>query len=135
QPAGALDPKIKITEQGEVIHRKYARPETARQNLALVLGAMLEHALMPAEARQANPAWREAMDIVAEESRQRYRALVYQDPGFQGYFEQATPIEEIAQLNTCSRPVCRGGTLAVGVVRALRWVVAWSQYLTWRPAS
>ena len=27
QPANALDPKIKITEQGEVIHRKYARPE------------------------------------------------------------------------------------------------------------
>src|SRR5207237_9587082 len=60
QPAGALDPKIKITEQGEVIHRKYARPETARQNLGLVLGAMLEHALMPAEARQATPVWPEA---------------------------------------------------------------------------
>ncbi|TME22166.1 MAG: phosphoenolpyruvate carboxylase [Chloroflexi bacterium] len=127
QPAGALDPKIKITEQGEVIHRKYARPETARQNLALVLGAMLEHALMPAEARQANPAWREAMDIVAEESRQRYRALVYQDPGFQGYFEQATPIEEIAQLNTGSRPVSRGGTLAVEDLRAIPWVFAWMQ--------
>src|SRR5207245_10851800 len=35
QPALAVDPKIKITAQGEVILRKYARPETARQNLAL----------------------------------------------------------------------------------------------------
>ena len=127
QPAGALDPKIKITEQGEVIHRKYARPETARQNLALVLGAMLEHTLMPAEARQANPAWREAMDIMAAESRHRYRALVYEDPGFQAYFEQATPIEEIAQLNTGSRPVSRGGTLAVEDLRAIPWVFAWMQ--------
>ena len=127
QPAAALDPKIKITEQGEVIHRKYARPETARENLALVLGATLEHALMPAEARQANPAWREAMDIMAEESRRRYRALVYEDPGFQGYFEQATPIEEIAQLNTGSRPVSRDGTLAVEDLRAIPWVFAWMQ--------
>jgi len=127
QPAGALDPKIKITEQGEVIHRKYARPETARQNLALVLGAMLEHTLMPAEARQANPAWREAMDIMAAESRHRYRALVYEDLGFQAYFEQATPIEEIAQLNTGSRPVSRGGTLAVEDLRAIPWVFAWMQ--------
>src|SRR5207248_11580178 len=47
QPPAALDPKIKITEQGEVIHRKYARSETARQNLGLVLGAVLEHSLMP----------------------------------------------------------------------------------------
>jgi len=127
QPAGALDPKIKITEQGEVIHRKYARPETARQNLALVLGAMLEHTLMPAEARQANPAWRAAMDLMAAESRHRYRALVYEDPGFQAYFEQATPIEEIAQLNTGSRPVSRGGTLAVEDLRAIPWVFAWMQ--------
>ena len=127
QPAGAVDPKIKITEQGEVIHRKYARPETARHNLALVLGAMFEHALLPAEARRPSPLWREAMDTMAEESRRRYRALVYEDPGFQAYFEQATPIEEVAQLNTGSRPVSRGGTLAVEDLRAIPWVFAWMQ--------
>ncbi|TMD22553.1 MAG: phosphoenolpyruvate carboxylase, partial [Chloroflexi bacterium] len=104
-----------------------ARPETARQNLGLVLGAMLEHSLMPAEARQANPVWREAMDIMAAESRQRYRTLVYEDSGFQAYFEQATPIEEIAQLNIGSRPVSRGGTLAVEDLRAIPWVFAWMQ--------
>jgi phosphoenolpyruvate carboxylase len=127
QPAGAIDPKIKITEQGEVIHRKYARPETARHNLALALGATLEHALMPAEARRPSALWREAMDGIAEESRRAYRALVYQDPGFQAYFQQATPIEEIAQLNTGSRPVSRGGTLAVEDLRAIPWVFAWMQ--------
>jgi len=127
QPAGAHDPKIKITEQGEVIHRKYARPETARHNLALVLGATLEHALLPAEARRPSPLWREAMDVMADESRRSYRGLVYEDPGFQAYFEQASPIEEIAQLNTGSRPVSRGGTLAVEDLRAIPWVFAWMQ--------
>ena len=127
QPANALDPKIKITEQGEVIHRKYARPETARQNLELVLGAMLEHSLLPASGGRPKGAWMEAMDRMARESRHRYRALVYDDPGFQSYFQQATPIEEIAQLNTGSRPVSRGGTLAVEDLRAIPWVFAWMQ--------
>jgi len=127
QPAAAVDPKIKITEQGEVIHRKYARPETARHNLALVLGATVEHALLRAETRRPSPLWREAMDSMAAESRRAYRAFVYEDPGFQAYFEQATPIEEIAQLNTGSRPVSRGGTLAVEDLRAIPWVFAWMQ--------
>ena len=127
QPAGAPDPMIKITEQGEVIHRKYARPETARHNLELVLGAMLEHVLLVADVREPHPSWRAAMDAMAEESRKRYRALVYEDPGFQAYFQQATPIEEIAQLNTGSRPVSRGGTLAVEDLRAIPWVFAWMQ--------
>ena len=127
QPASAPDPRIKITEQGEVIHRKYARPETARHNLELVLGATLEHVLMPAEVREPHPAWRGAMDAMAEESQREYRALVYEDPGFQSYFQQATPIEEIAQLNTGSRPVSRGGTLAVEDLRAIPWVFAWMQ--------
>ena len=127
QPAGAPEPMIKITEQGEVIHRKYARPETARHNLELVLGAVLEHVLLPAEVREPHPTWRAAMDAMSEASRKRYRALVYEDPGFQVYFQQATPIEEIAQLNTGSRPVSRGGTLAVDDLRAIPWVFAWMQ--------
>ena len=127
QPATARDPMIKITEQGEVINRKYARPETARHNLALVLGATLEHALIPAEMRQPKPLWCEAMDRMAVESRGHYRALVYEDPGFQTYFQQSSPIEEIAQLNTGSRPVSRGGTLAIEDLRAIPWVFAWMQ--------
>jgi len=60
-------------------------------------------------------------------SRARYRALVGDDPGFQAYFEQASPIAEIAQLNTGSRPVSRGGSLKVEDLRAIPWVFAWMQ--------
>ncbi len=127
QPPEARDPRIKITEQGEVIHRKYARIETARQNLALVLGATLEHALEPGAGNQPDPEWRAALDEMGEESRQRYRGLVFEDPGFQAYFQQASPIEEIAQLNTGSRPTSRGGTMGIGDLRAIPWVFAWMQ--------
>ena len=64
---------------------------------------------------------------MADEGRTHYRALVYEDPGFQAYFEQASPIEEIAQLNTGSRPVSRGGTLRIADLRAIPWVFAWMQ--------
>ncbi|TME44504.1 MAG: phosphoenolpyruvate carboxylase [Chloroflexi bacterium] len=127
QPSNARDPLIKITEQGEVIHRKYARPETARHNFALAVGAVLEHALIPQTVRESRPDWREAMDAMARTSRGRYRALVYEDRGFQAYFEQASPIAEIAQLNTGSRPTSRGGTLAIEELRAIPWVFAWMQ--------
>ncbi|HEY8737780.1 MAG TPA: phosphoenolpyruvate carboxylase [Candidatus Dormibacteraeota bacterium] len=127
QPPNARDPKIKITEQGEVIHRKYARVETARQNLALVMGATLEHALQPSPDREPRPAWRDALEIMAQQSRRGYQDLVYGDAGFQAYFEQASPIAEIAQLNTGSRPVSRDGTLRVQDLRAIPWVFAWMQ--------
>jgi phosphoenolpyruvate carboxylase len=127
QPPNARDPQIKITEQGEVIHRKYARLETARHNLALVLGAVMEAALLPETGRQPRPEWREAMDALAAASRTRYRALAFDDPGFQAYFEQATPIAEIAQLNIGSRPVSRAGSLRVEDLRAIPWVFAWMQ--------
>src|SRR5438270_14020662 len=67
------------------------------------------------------------MDAMARTSRGRYRALVYKDRGFQAYFEQASPIAEIAQLNTGSRPTSRGGTLAIEELRAIPWVFAWMQ--------
>lgn len=127
QPPSARDPKIKITEQGEVIHRKYARLETARQNLALVMGATLEHALQPSPDREPRPAWREALEVMAQQSQRGYQDLVYRDVGFQAYFEQASPIAEIAQLNTGSRPVSRDGTLRVQDLRAIPWVFAWMQ--------
>ncbi len=64
------------------------------------------------------------MDAMSEESRRRYRALVYEDAGFQAYFQQATPIEEIAQLNTGSRPVSRGGNGLINMRRRLQSIGA-----------
>jgi phosphoenolpyruvate carboxylase len=127
QPSAATGTRIKITEQGEVIHRKYARLETARQNLSLVLGAVMESALLPGTGRDPRPEWRQALDRMARDSQESYRALVYQDPGFQVYFLEASPIEEIAQLNTGSRPVSRSGSLSVEELRAIPWVFAWMQ--------
>ena len=60
--------------------------------------------------------------------REVYRGLVYEDPDFVRFFEQATPIAELSQLNIGSRPPSRAGTSAgVEALRAIPWVFAWTQ--------
>ena len=62
-------------------------------------------------------------------SREAYRSLVYDDPGFWPFYLQATPIEHIALLTIASRPVSRGGGGVEGVegLRAIPWNFAWVQ--------
>jgi phosphoenolpyruvate carboxylase len=56
-----------------------------------------------------------------------YRGLVYEQPGFGRFFEQATPIEEVARLRLGSRPARRGGSRQITELRAIPWVFSWTQ--------
>jgi phosphoenolpyruvate carboxylase len=55
-----------------------------------------------------------------------YRALV-EDPRFLGFFAEVTPIHEIARLNIASRPVRRPGEPTLHNLRAIPWVMSWTQ--------
>ena len=46
QPYGTVQGRIKMTEQGEMIHNKYGNPYIAERNLELVLSAMIESELL-----------------------------------------------------------------------------------------
>lgn len=127
QPAGPGQQRIKLTEQGEVINRKYSRPLTARHNLALALSAVLESALLVPEAEGPPHLWRETMEELALAGGRCYRQLVHEDPGFMTYFLEASPIQEIGSLRIGSRPVSREGSLRVDDLRAIPWVFAWMQ--------
>ena len=63
---------------------------------------------------------------MAERSRERYRALVYDDPDFARFFEQATPLAELTSLNIGSRPSKRASG-GIEALRAIPWVFAWTQ--------
>jgi phosphoenolpyruvate carboxylase len=76
----------------------------------------------------------DAMDELAATARAAYRALVWEDPGFEAVFAAATPIEQIAGLRLGSRPAARGpGGVETGeppslaTLRAIPWVFAWTQ--------
>ena len=84
------------------------------------------------EAEAGGPAAegrRRVMDALAAEARRAYRALVYDDPGFPGFFVRMTPIDEITGLQLGSRPARRAARdqRSIDDLRAIPWVFAWSQ--------
>jgi phosphoenolpyruvate carboxylase len=136
---GALDGRLKLTEQGEVIAGNYADATIALRHLERLAAATLvastdAHAteLAPNEATGGT-----VLDELAETSRLAYRGLV-DDPGFVSFFRLVTPIDEIATLRLGSRPAARGGPVQrnapgepplpkIDELRAIPWVFAWSQ--------
>ncbi len=125
QPASSMQGRIKMTEQGEVIAYRYSNPEIARRHLQQVMNAVLLVTGAPPET-DVRPEWREAMDYLAEAGRTAYRGFVYETPGFLDYWQQATPIDEIASLPISSRPAKRRGGGFSGL-RAIPWVFSWVQ--------
>ncbi|QCU72347.1 phosphoenolpyruvate carboxylase [Luteimonas yindakuii] len=125
-PRGSIDGTLRVTEQGEVIHRKYGIRALALRNLEQTTAAVLRATLRPRAAEPRQDAWRMQMTGLAQWSRTHYRALVHEHPDFIAYFRAATPIDVIERLQIGSRPSRRrdGG---VGNLRAIPWVFAWSQ--------
>ncbi|EME17422.1 phosphoenolpyruvate carboxylase [Rhodococcus triatomae] len=128
QPPGAVTGSLRITEQGEVIAAKYAQPPMARRNLEALLAATLETTLLDVEGlgADADDAYR-LLDDLAERARVAYSALVHETPGFVEYFTTSTPVAEIGALNIGSRPASRKPTRAITDLRAIPWVLSWSQ--------
>ncbi|MDT5338964.1 MAG: phosphoenolpyruvate carboxylase [Mycobacterium sp.] len=128
QPPGAVKGSLRITEQGEVIAAKYAEPTIAHRNLETLLAATLESTLLDVEGLgdAAGPAY-EVLDDLAARAQRAYSELVHETPGFVEYFKQSTPVSEIGALNIGSRPASRKPTTAISDLRAIPWVLAWSQ--------
>lgn len=133
QPQGTVQGRMRLTEQGEVIATKYGDPELARQSFetlasGVVLASLSRRSAGPGAARQI-----ETMDKLSRASMAAYRKLVYETPGFVDYFYGATPIAEIADLNIGSRPTSRKTTRSLDGLRAIPWVLSWSQSRTMLP--
>jgi phosphoenolpyruvate carboxylase len=128
QPPGAVNGSLRLTEQGEVIAAKYAEPERAQRNLETLVAATLEATLLDVEGLgdDAAPAY-EVLDELAARAQRAYAELVHQTPGFVDYFLASTPVSEIGSLNIGSRPTSRKPTTSIADLRAIPWVLAWSQ--------
>jgi phosphoenolpyruvate carboxylase len=124
-PAIAMQGRIKITEQGEVIAYRYSNPDIARRHLQQVLHAVLIATGAPPSPHPL-PAWRATMEQLVSEGWAAWQALVYETPGFVEYWQQATPIGEISQMPLGSRPARRGAG-GFAQLRAIPWVFSWMQ--------
>src|SRR5580693_1660394 len=128
QPPGAVNGSLRLTEQGEVIAAKYAEPQMAQRNLETLLAATLESTLLDVEGLgdAAGPAY-DILDDLAGRAQRAYAELVHDTPGFVEYFLASTPVSEIGSLNIGSRPTSRKPTQSIADLRAIPWVLAWSQ--------
>ncbi|CAJ1504618.1 phosphoenolpyruvate carboxylase [[Mycobacterium] burgundiense] len=128
QPPGAVRGSLRLTEQGEVIAAKYAEPRMARRNLETLVAATLEATLLDTEGLGglAEGAYR-TLDDLAARAQRAYAELVHETPGFVDYFTASTPVSEIGDLNIGSRPTSRKATTEIADLRAIPWVLAWSQ--------
>lgn len=125
QPRASMQGPIKITEQGEVIAYRYANDDIAWRHLGQVMHAALTAVGTPSKVEIA-PEWETALNTMSRISREAYRDFVYETGGFLTYWQQATPINELANMPIGSRPAKRkkGGFEAI---RAIPWVFSWMQ--------
>jgi phosphoenolpyruvate carboxylase len=129
QPPGSVDGRAKLTEQGEVIASRYATVPIAHRELELVTGAVLASTvdLLALDDLDRVARFERAFAELAETATAAYRDLVYGDPGFVQFFEEATPISEISRLQIGSRPARRQQSHRIEDLRAIPWVFAWTQ--------
>ena len=123
-PPGSLFGKLRLTEQGETIERKYANKVNAAFNLELLTSGTLRNTLL-----NTHPYDQELFELVglmAHISFTTYTALT-RDPSFIRFFEQATPIDVIESSKIGSRPSRRTNQRTLNDLRAIPWVFSWTQ--------
>jgi phosphoenolpyruvate carboxylase len=139
-PAGSVRGRYRMTEQGEAINAKYGLRGIAMRTLEQTVSAVALATALPRAPDARETGWTRIMDAISRDSREAYRALVYDDPQFVDYFQWATPIDVIQRMEISSRPASRpvyGGPLGtdggngrrgtIERLRAIPWVFAWTQ--------
>ncbi len=135
QPEGTVGGQIRVTEQGEMIARKFGNVVTAHKTLdsfaAATFLATVPKRGPKTAAHSADAEMEEkftpVMDKINMASFEAYRGLVYDDPHFLDFFHTVTPVDEVSNLKIGSRPASRTSSGMIEDLRAIPWVFAWSQ--------
>ncbi|ESQ86099.1 phosphoenolpyruvate carboxylase [Asticcacaulis sp. AC466] len=133
QPEGTVGGQIRVTEQGEMIARKFGNVITAHKTLDTFAAATFLATIPKDTTRKASEDARleekysPLMDRLHEKSFAAYRGLVYDDPHFLDFFRTVTPVGEVSDLKIGSRPASRTASGKIEDLRAIPWVFAWSQ--------
>lgn len=121
----------KVTVQGEMIYRGYSSPEVLRRQL--------EYFEEARRGRKENftpslsAADQKALETMALATRSSYQEIL-QEPSFLEVIELATPYTFLKNLKMGSRPSKRQGALEIQNLRAIPWVLCWTQTRTLFPS-
>ncbi|NNC89080.1 MAG: phosphoenolpyruvate carboxylase [Akkermansiaceae bacterium] len=128
-PPGSLSGSVRITEQGEVLPRKYAHEGNAHYQLELLMAGVSEAAATQSRHEPLGDDIRDALQHIADDSSAAYRALLESD-GFLDFHRSATPIDALEAGTFGSRPPRRtggGARKTLEDLRAIPWVFSWTQ--------
>ena len=129
-PSGSLTGAIRITEQGEVIPRKYAHHSTAAYNLELLVAGVARVSVANTkklgDSTPGSAGYQDIIQWLSVECREGYRKLL-DEPGFMKFYRQATPLDALENGCFGSRPASRTGTATLDDLRAIPWVFSWTQ--------
>ena len=146
QPLDSFNGELRLTEQGEVLNFKYSDVVLAERSLELMIAASVDAVARPDLAQAAGeakthltgavePAWEAAMDELSAQSLEFYQRHIAGDPEVFAFFEQGTPVAELAHARIGSRPAKRVDASAASAsprrsmadLRAIPWVFGWMQ--------
>jgi phosphoenolpyruvate carboxylase len=124
---------MKLTEQGEVIHWKYANARIAERSLELMVTAAAS-VVNDTDRLEVDPHWRTTLEALSGLAFDHYRRHVFDSPEMLAYFEQTTPAPFIDRAKMGSRPAKRGSMSGLDDIRAIPWVFGWMQSRCCLPA-
>ncbi|BAR06186.1 phosphoenolpyruvate carboxylase [Scardovia inopinata JCM 12537] len=129
QPAGSVNCRFKVTEQGEIIFARYGNPILAARHVEAIASATLLQSAPSMEKinTQMTQKYSSMADTLDETSRQKYVDLLNTED-FTPWFSIVTPLTEIGLLPIGSRPAKRGlGAKSLDDLRTIPWVFSWAQ--------
>ena len=125
-PPGSLSGQIRLTEQGEIIEKKYANLLNAAYNLELLVAGTFANTMLHSRQKPEPHPGSDILQFLSDRSVQHYQDLMFH-PLFMNFFSQATPIDAIESSKIGSRPSRRTGQRTLNDLRAIPWVFSWNQ--------
>jgi len=133
QPKGTMTGAFRVTEQGEIIARKYGNFATAVYNVETMLATVTSETLLTDEKHPDDPVYLRVMEQLSKSSQDTYQSLL-QDSRFLQFFRTVTPIDVLERLRIGSRPAKRTGQSTIADLRAIPWVFSWNQSRFYLPS-
>jgi len=126
-PSGAMRGVLRLTEQGEVVNQNYGLRPIAMRTLERTFASVALATAHVGDTVCPAPEFSSAMHLLAAQSFEAYRQLVFGNPDFYRYLCAVTPLDVIERMHIAARPAARGGGTGIEALRAIPWVFAWTQ--------